>query len=515
MAKIDNEKFKNLRDKYKLYRSILDQANHTNPMKFRTDNTVNEHAGDLYSLIKEINETGLYSSNLNNFYEIVYNVTKQLGLNLLRKNHYYLFEGKEMTSIPTNLSDIEEVTISEIEIRKSIDYLTECLAYVKKLNSPFQQMFIEQIYHNITEAYHVLGEDENYLKWVDLGAKNNDIRSICQLIDYYCSLDEFYYIKLMEYYESLKVASKLILDKQKQAGVNSYLVDIENRKAKSFKALEERTFFEMNESPILTALKNIIQTLLKHSYYDEALQIAYTLKTDYIEFAFWDSRYEKEIENNIKVWEKYISINKNIVAPSNDVLKLYFSDNTISIMQDDIKIFIGTSLYVFNTLNQSTEFTLDYSPAILPLFKALEYILYKLTLTGFYEYITKHHDHYSRISAPKSIYNREDNRFYLPSHFDLGTGLSILCKPLIINGKNEGIIPNTGVEDYFVSNGIDHPKKKIIDFCNDVQKCRVNRNITAHKERVNRTMAEESKTMILETIKIIERAYQDFGKILQ
>ena len=107
-------------------------------------------------------------------------------------------------------------------------------------------------------------------------------------------------------------------------------------------------------------------------------------------------------------------------------------------------------------------------------------------------------------------------------NFDIGTGLNLLC--LIVKKKKEDddeplkreiVKPKTGVLDYLKLNKIDGPYEKIMDFCRNVEDCRIYRNKTAHKDIVERSTAEEAKAIILDTVKLINKAYVYFPNILK
>ena len=445
-------------------------------------------------------------------------IETQIGINLLRTNNV-LYEGdKQIKGINFNTTffDFSQKVISLDKIQEAKNHLLIALEAVNKLSdlTKDKDLLKIRLYHQIAECYELLEDDNNYIKICELGASEGDLKSIYFLIEYYSRSNVFPYEKIIGFYNNFVRISFEILAKQKRDGVESYKNTVEKGKI-DIKKIALARDYEHKEMPILSTLKFLVKTLLAHSYFDKALEIAESLKNDYTEFAFWDTRYENEINSDFKQWKKLVDVNKNEIVPTATLLNDYFSQETIKKMDNSIKIFVGTSLYVFKSLETFNEYTVDYSPSIIPLFKSLESIMYKITIDGYFHYIEENRTKYKEIFAPKSIYNREENVFSLPRSFDFGIGLGILCYWKIDDKGDRYVYKfNTGVIDFLKTSGVVEAEINIKNFCESIEKCRIYRNITAHKDRVYKTVAMDAKAIILDTVKIIETSYQLFGNLL-
>ena len=518
MGKIDNEKYKAFKEAYIPFHLKKAALIETSPYRFRLDQDLYHLALDLYGMMSEINVAGVYSSNWIEFYRMAYEVTVHVGLSKLRMNHRWWDGDHEyIPGDEFNPAFLREEVVSDEEIVSSVNFLWLAMDYLQKASPSFPRkkdfcVRVNRIYHNLDEAYRVIGDEPKRLEVLEAASKNFDIRSLESLSRHYIEAENYSYEQILRVFELCVDAANEQVEWQKALGISNWNEDRKRFEKGELRLLEIRNNegLDLLHIPLVSTMANLVNSLIHHSFYDKGLELAETTKSLCSRLSIWDGRYEQEYIERVSRWERLKQINEQAIAPSDDVLAPFFSTDTLRRMHPEIKILMGTSLYVFSCFRKHADFTLDYSPATISLFKAIEHILYKMAITEFYPYLVANSTSFNRVFASPLIYDRTNKVFHLPDTFSIGIGLGVF----VYKSLNNRPLLNTAVKEFLSSFGIVDGEAKMLQFFNDVENCRVYRNITAHRERVTRESAEEAREMILETAKIIENAYSSFGGIL-
>ncbi len=378
-------------------------------------------------------------------------------------------------------------------IRKS----TEKMKEFNKLNGKqFTDSYIdEQVYilsnrnkegqrilcQDVSNFYYLLNEDENFIFYGKKAVEYGSLNVISVFIKYYCDKLDFnnasIYYELMHNFDS------------KNYGINGQNIIIK-----------------------LYSYVNYYNFLFKIGLYEDSLRIAKDAKKYFIHLDIDMNQYEtlKFINNHIKKCEEQIIKSKDIKC-SNDKLLKYFEKDIIDLMSDDNKIYILTSLNIYEYM-KNTDITMDYSATLMPILKAIENIMFEILAKKYHTYI-------SEILVKKEI-NKRDIKGFLNSdkefikeidRLEYGKILSLIGRRSFnFDNDTSFIIPNRYFLEFCNNNIIKDSRNVIIKLYNELEKLKDKRNLVAHKNRVYEDSVKECYDILLDNIKFINYLYTTF-----
>ena len=139
----------------------------------------------------------------------------------------------------------------------------------------------------------------------------------------------------------------------------------------------------------LYSYKNFYNFLYNLGLYEDSLNVAKEAKKYYIHLELDMNQYEtlSVINSHIKKCEEEINKSRNIKY-SEDKLLNYFDKEILDLMSNDNKIYILTSLNVYEYM-KTTEITMDYSATLMPILKAIENIMFEILAINYHPFIAE------------------------------------------------------------------------------------------------------------------------------
>ena len=383
-------------------------------------------------------------------------------------------------------------------IKKSTEKMKE---FNRKQKQPFSESYIdEQVYaisyrnregqrilcQDISNFYYMLNDEENFILYGKKAVEYGSLNVISVFIKYYCDKLDFNNASI--YYELMHNFDP------KNYGVNGQNIIIK-----------------------LYSYANYYNFLFKIGLYDDSLRIAKEAKKYFIHLDLDINQYEtlKFINNHIKKCEEQINKSKE-VKYSEDKLLNYFDKEIINLMSDDNKIYILTSLNIYEYM-KTTNFTMDYSATLMPILKAIENIMFDVLAKNYHTYITE-------IISKKEIDKRDiigflnnDKEFIKEiDRLEYGKILSLIGqKKHNYYNDNSFIIPNKYFLEFCNNNNIKDSRNVIIKLYKELEKLKDKRNLVAHKNRVYEDSVKECYDILLDNIKFINYLYTTFKFIFE
>ncbi len=199
-------------------------------------------------------------------------------------------------------------------------------------------------------------------------------------------------------------------------------------------------------------------------------------------------------------------------------LSSYFNSDVLTVMSDDMKIYIQTSLTVFESIENSKN-ALDYSAALIPVLKGLEDLIYEIYINGYLNYLkTLNNVNYSKIDS--SLYYIKYNQNFLKNRVDdfkIGNAIYSACYVQ----NNYGALDSSNSYmpiDYFVNFcsevcNVEDPAFFIINMVKKLEQIKNIRNKAAHRFRITKTDAIECFNILFKRENFISLLYKNFSKI--
>lgn len=429
----------------------------------------------------------------------------QLGL-IDNKNGMRFFEnGNVKSCFKDNVEDIKKLIK---------DYLKLYNNYCEK---PFTGSIVNKsidnhyksIMQDLGDLYYFIGDTDNAIKlYNEAFDKYESKHALYMLIIIYTKVDIYEDVSMAEdYYNELE---KLPFD------------DPTNKMA-----------HQLNK---FAATRLLYQYYYDNGDYENALIKAQNLyakckEYDYIknDVAF---DHEKDALEKINITKNRIDeLSKSNI--SNDILSTYFEENSISLMSNDMKVYIQTSINLYDYfINSNSTFDYDYSSVNIPILKGLEGLLFNIFGEKFFDFI--------RLKVENSIgwNNKEDspwnniNDFYLKTKIinnilkvklkttvdqvEFGTAKYIACDVERDNSGVEFYTPTLFFQEFCKDVCmIENPDEFIIDFVTNLEKIRKIRNKTAHKNRIDRQDADECRELLYLVTKFIDTIYSKFHIVFE
>lgn len=339
---------------------------------------------------------------------------------------------------------------------------------------------------DISYFYYMLNDEDNFILFGKKAVEYGSLNAISVFLKYYC--DKLDYNNACIYYELMHNFEP------KNFGTNGQNIVIK-----------------------LYSYSNYYNFLYDLGLYEDSLKVAKEAKKYYIHLDLDINQYEtlKIINGHIKKCEEQISKTKDIKY-SEDTLLKYFDKEILDLISDDNKIFILTSLNIYEYM-KTTKITMDYSATLMPILKAIENIMYEILAINYHPFIVE-------ILKQKQIDKRDikgfldkDGEFITEiDRLEYGKILSLIGRKSISYYDNTSfVIPNRYFLEFCKKNNITNSKSVIIKIYNDLDKLKDKRNLVAHKNRVYENCVAECYDILLDKIKFINYLYTNFKFIFE
>lgn len=339
---------------------------------------------------------------------------------------------------------------------------------------------------DISYFYYMLNNEESFILYGKKAVEYGSLNTISLFLKYYC--DESDYNNASKYY-------KIMHDfDPKNYGVNFQNIVIK-----------------------LYSYSNYYNYLYDLGLYEESLNIAKEAKRYYIHLDLDMNQYEtlRYINDHIKKCEEQINESKNIKTSEEQLLN-YFDKEILDIMSEDNKIYILTSLNIYDYM-KTVQITMDYSATLMPILKAIENIMFEILAKNYHSFISE------KIKT-KQIDNKDikgflnkDNEFITEiDRLEYGKILSLIGRKKIdFYDGSTYIIENRYFTEFCSKNNIINAKNVIVKLYNELDKLKDKRNLVAHKNRVYEECVKECYDILLDNIKFINYLYTTFKFIFE
>lgn len=267
---------------------------------------------------------------------------------------------------------------------------------------------------------------------------------------------------------------------------------------------------------MIFSLHYLLQYYIDNGLYKEAELHIEEFKKDVIPH-LQDKHYLQEVNDLLCEMESHLNRIK-IKNQKIDALNKYFPNEIIAKMDDNIKVFIFTSIDLKQYIDEQNNNgkILDYSGAILPVMKALETILFEIYDKHYLKYLNDIKDTIDLSKIDKYLINNKDLRKHLDK-LEIGIALFMVVE---LNKDEQGNITKCYERSYF--GDFCKTKCKMSNFEAFIYKYAQNlsiildqRNKTAHKARRLKEDAEEVNRYLLEQYEFIKFLYESFSVLFE
>lgn len=342
---------------------------------------------------------------------------------------------------------------------------------------------IRIISQELSIIYYIIDNEDKFLQYGKYAVEFNSLNSIYIFLKYYCDKQD---------YENAAIYYNL-MHNYKSGRLNNSMQD---------------TALKVHSYPIYFSF------LYNSGMYEEALNVA----TEYKNYVVTNEMIENKLEitrptnENIKKCQLLIEKSKKNNYEEEILLK-YFDKEILKLMNDDNKIYILTSLNIYDYM-KSTQITMDYSATLMPILKVIENVIFEIMAKKYHDYIMEI-NRKGQVS-PKHIQaflNQRDNTFIENmEQLELGSALYLIgCKDPV---TDELYIRKSFIE-FCNKNNVENSKDTIIKLYKELDKLRTKRNHVAHKNRVFEESVQECYDILLNNIKFINFLYTKFRFVFE
>ncbi len=265
----------------------------------------------------------------------------------------------------------------------------------------------------------------------------------------------------------------------------------------------------------------VCQSLINKGNYSLCLRI---IDNYYTNFSHIDKNSFREEQ---KICKSKIDEINNPLLNDSIIQQVGFSIELLDKLDKTVKVYIQTSLKLFNVIERDNDITFDYSSVNITLSKAVEYLLYKL-ISNFLIYIKENSSKYKKVKydnkIEKTIVYYDINKNLFNSHnynkgivsgleetFDIGTALYSIVTEKGVASKHI----RTSFRDYCDINKFIHTGKIFDDLIDRLFKMHDQRNLCAHRNRVVISNAKECRNILFEGLNVIKALYDCFGPVFK
>lgn len=441
--------------------------------------------------IKDVDKLFYYGDVSSLYYYIANIKCKKYGLsdgkrynadNILEdKNRKYLNEilGDEINAFNyckngVNMKFIDDV-LRKMQEEEKIDKEKMARRLLEQYEKNIERF--RMITQELSILYYLIRDEDKFILYGNYAVKYNSLNAINLFLKYYCDKMDFdnanYYYDLMHTYPLDFYGSIMNNIALKIAGYNIYW----------------DFFYNLgNYEESLRIGEDCKEFILKHKLDNEVLLYA---------------------EKHIKECKlKIVEANNN--KYTEDKLLKYFDKEIIDLMSDDNKIYIITSLNIYDYMKLQ-EITLDYSATLMPILKAIENIMFKIIGINYHAFVLEKTE-IDKNMIKAFVNQKTKNIMKKIYHLELGDSLSLMGN---LNHDNNEIIPNKYFVEFCNKNNVRDSKKVIIEIYKGLDSIRWKRNMVAHKNRIYEDCVKECYSILLENIKLIKYLYETFGFVFK
>ena len=382
-------------------------------------------------------------------------------------------EGVEKTLLSNSLkimSKENEVTQNEI--------VSLLMQQAEKNTEDFRKITQE-----LAILYYILKDENKFIFYGDYAVKYNSLNAINLFLKFYC--DKMDFDNANDYYELMHTYP-----------VADFYGSIRNNLA--LKIAGHKIYWDF---------------FYNLGNYEESKKIAEACK-EFVLRNRLDDEILLYVENHIKDCEQKIQeLDNNIY--NEDALFNYFDKDVVDLMSDENKIYILTSLNIYNYMkSKENEITMDYSATLMPILKAVENMIFYIVGVCYHRFILGKNEKEIDKNAIEPFINKKYNTISKKENqrLELGTALKLIGdEELSFNiWEEKKITPNKYFIEFCNKNNINDSKNVIITIYKYLDNLRNTRNKVAHKDRILEKDLEKCYSILLNDIKFINYLYTNF-----
>lgn len=412
---------------------------------------------------------------------------------------YYYESKKELQKY--NFSDGMLFNVEALLEEKNKEYLNKIIKYkeisfenykrywtfLEKTNSNDNRDRVKEgiriLAQELSIMHYIIDDEEKFFLYGKYAVEFNSLNSIYVFLKYYCDRQDYEnsakYYYLMRYYESGRFT-------------NPY----------------QDTILKVRSYPIY------FKFLYDSGMYEKALNVAKEFKKYVINNKLIENKlnFTKTIKEQMENCQQFIDKSKE-KHYKEDILLDYFDKEILDLMSDDNKIYILTSLNIYEYM-KSTKITMDYSATLMPILKVIENMVFEIMAEKYHDYIMKENEK-SLINSRdiKAFINPKDNTFIEKmEQLELGSALYLIGYKY--HFTNELIIRRC-FKDFCNINNVKNSRDVIEILYDQLDELRNKRNLVAHKNRVYEKCVEECYNILLKNIKFINFLYTNFKFVFE
>ncbi len=334
------------------------------------------------------------------------------------------------------------------------------------------------ISQELTILYYIVNDENKFIFYGDYAVEYESLNAINLFLKYYCDKMDFdnanYYFEKMHTYP-----------------ISGFYGSVENNLA--LKMAGHKIYWDF---------------FYNLGNYEDSKKIAEIYK-DFVLKNRLDYEILLYVENHIKDCELKIQELNNYIYKEDELFK-YFDKDVVNLMSNENKIYILTSLNIYDYMkSKENEITMDFSATLMPILKAVENIIFDIVGVNYHEFILRKKEIDINMVKPFINTNYNTIRKRIP-RLELGSALQ-----LIGSKWEEKIIPNKYFEEFCDKNNIIDSKNLIIKIYKYLDKLKNRRNLVAHKDRIFKEYVEECYDILLDNIKFINYLYTNFKFVFE
>ena len=407
----------------------------------------------------------------------------------VKETRDYGFSDGTLFDVDKILDKKNEENINRIMKYKEISfqYYKKCLEDIEKFKIAGNHDRIKEgiriLSQELSIFYYILDDEEKFFSYGKCAVENNSLNSIYIFLKYYC--DKFDYDNATIYFNLL----------------HQYVSGIYNDPVQDT-MLKDRGY------------KLYLKFLYDSGIYEQALQVAKENKKYIINNELLTNKLKFTRPINELIEQCQLLIDKSKQSNyKEDLLLKYFDKETLNLMSEDNKIYILTSLNIYEYM-KSTEMTMDYSATLMPILKVIENIMFEIIAKKYHSFIAeKRKNTFIHPKEIKAFMNLKEETFIEKiEQLELGSALHLIGYRY--PGTDEVIVRRNFI-DFCQSNNLKNARNIATTLYQELDELRNKRNLVAHKNRVFEECVTECYDILLNNIKFINFLYANFRFVFE
>ena len=391
--------------------------------------------------------------------------------------------------VQTILEDKNEEYLHRIIEYKEIAFKNyiKCNDYNKKLNPNENHDRITEgiriISQELSIMYYIIDNNEKFFEYGQYDVEFNSLNAIYIFLKYYCDEQD---------YENAKVYYNLM----------------HNYKSKRLNNYKQDTALKVRSYPIY------YKFLYDSGMYKEALNVAKEFKKYVVTNELIENKLQITRPTNEKIEKCELLVNKSKEKYCNeDILLKYFDKEIVELMSDDNKVYILTSLNIYEYM-KSVQMTMDYSATLMPILKVIENIMFEIMAKKYHNYIMKRYEKKQVNPRDIKVFIDQKNNTFIENieQLELGSAIHLIGYKYYVT--DELIIRKCFI-DFCNENNMKNSREIITELYKELDELRNKRNHVAHKNRVFEESVQECYDILLNNIKFISFLYTNFRFVFE